>query len=98
MTINSNNGLISWTPNVTGTYNVTVSVTDGLNTVTQPFNILVSEKDRLVINTVEAKIGDEKTVKDLKDGDRISKEAQPGDNVKFDIGLNTRDNFISHIF
>lgn len=42
MTINSTTGLIEWTPKKAGSYRVRLSVTDGLNTVTQSYLIEVT--------------------------------------------------------
>ena len=41
MVINSNTGLITWTPTSSGSFGVTVKVSDGELSVTQSFNILV---------------------------------------------------------
>ncbi len=43
MSINSNTGVVSWVPNATGLYPVTVGVTDGTDTTTQPFTINVTQ-------------------------------------------------------
>jgi len=43
MSINSSTGLITWTPTTSGSYNVTVKVSDGELFATQSFTIAVSE-------------------------------------------------------
>ena len=43
MTINENSGVITWTPNSTGTFEVTVEVSDGESSDIQSFSITVSE-------------------------------------------------------
>ena len=43
MTINENSGLISWTPTTTGSFEVTVEVSDGKLSDIQSFSITVSE-------------------------------------------------------
>ena len=79
-------GLISWTPLNITKENVTVSVSDGTNTITQPFNIDVTEGPKLVISDLDVKIGGE-SAKNLQDGEKIPEDARPGDIVKFDIEL-----------
>lgn len=45
MTINKDNGVVSWTPNAKGTYTVKISVTDNINApVYQEYQIVVDEK------------------------------------------------------
>ena len=43
MTINSNTGVISWTPAAAGSFEVTVEVSDGSKSKTQSFTIIVDE-------------------------------------------------------
>jgi len=86
MSISSSSGLITWTPNATGNYNTVVAATAGNHTTTQSFNISVSKGSRLLISKVDAKV-DGKSDKDLDDGDTISKEAAPEDDVEFKIEL-----------
>ncbi len=43
MTINSNTGVITWTPTAAGNYDVTVKVSDGSKSATQSFTITVDE-------------------------------------------------------
>ena len=43
MTINSNTGVISWTPTAAGSFEVTVEVSDSSKSDTQSFTITVSE-------------------------------------------------------
>ena len=91
MTINSATGIISWTPNATGSSNVVVSVTDGEDADSQSFSVSVSEKAKLVITDLDVKVGG-KSEKNVADGDTISKEAEPGDLIVLDLELgNTFD-------
>jgi hypothetical protein len=43
MTINSNTGVITWTPNTVESFDVTVEVSDGSKSATQSFTIIVDE-------------------------------------------------------
>ena len=43
MTINSTNGVITWTPTTAGSFDVTVEVSDGSKSETQSFTIIVEE-------------------------------------------------------
>jgi len=88
MSISSSSGVISWTPTSAqiGVNNVTVNVSDTINTTIQSYNITVTEGPKLSIKDLDVKV-DGKTDKNLKDGDRISKEAKPGSRVVFDIEI-----------
>lgn len=86
MSISSSSGLITWTPNSTGTFNTTVIATDGNYNTTQSFNIIVSEGSRILISKVDVKV-DGKSDKDLNDGDTINKEAEPESDIQFKIEI-----------
>jgi hypothetical protein len=43
MTINSSTRVITWTPAAAGSYDITVEVSDGISSTTQPFTITVGE-------------------------------------------------------
>jgi len=43
MTINSNTGVITWTPAAAGSFDVTVEVSDGSKSETQSFTLTVDE-------------------------------------------------------
>jgi len=88
MSISSSSGLITWTPTLiqVGLNNVTVNVSDVSLNETQSFNITVTEGPKLQIKDLDVKV-DGKTDKNLKDGDKISKEAKPGSKVIFDIEI-----------
>jgi hypothetical protein len=53
MTVNSSTGLISWIPSFSdsGTFPITVSVSDGSNAVTQSFNLVVNNVNRAPVVT-----------------------------------------------
>ena len=90
MTIDADTGLISWTPLSTGTYPVTVDANDGTDRHdTQSFDIIAREESKLVIDDLDVKVNTESD-KDLKDGDRISKDAEPGDTVDFKFKIENR--------
>lgn len=86
MTINDTTGLISWMPDTTGIFAVIVTATDVDGSTNQSFNIEVLPPLMLEIYDLDVKV-DKKTDKNLKDGDRISKEPAPGSKVTFDIQI-----------
>jgi len=89
MTINSN-GMISWTPDAIGDYNVESLVEDGNGgSDTQEFTITVTESPKLRIKNVEAKVDDEKD-KNVGNGDTINKEAKPLSNVEFTVEVENK--------
>lgn len=51
MTVNPATGVISWVPSVTGTFAVTISVTDGTTTITQSYTVTVSASSFTVTAT-----------------------------------------------
>ena len=66
MTINSTTGVITWTPAVTGSFDVTVEVSDGSKSATQSFTIAVDEALLTSIevspSSVEIAAGSSKTI------------------------------------
>ena len=66
MTINSSTGVINWTPDSAGSFEVTVEVSDGSKTDTQPFTITVDETllTSIVVlpATMEITAGSSKTI------------------------------------
>jgi len=66
MTINSNTGVISWTPATAGSFDVTVEVSDGSKSATQSFTIIVDETllTSIVVlpTTMEIAAGASKTI------------------------------------
>src|SRR3989344_3579929 len=80
----SSSGLISWTPEIEGSYDVTVSVSDGSQSVTQSYSIDVKVQGKLVIRDIEVKV-DDKRQTGLDDGDRVSREAKPGSDITIDV-------------
>ena len=47
-------------------------------------NVIIGEQDKLFIKDIDVRVDDD-TDKNLNDGDKISKDAKPGDTIKFDI-------------
>src|SRR3989338_7147297 len=80
----SSSGLISWTPEIEGSYDVTVRVSDGSQSVTQSYSIDVKVQGKLVIRDIEVKV-DDKRQTGLDDGDRVSREAKPGSDITIDV-------------
>jgi len=66
MTINSTNGVITWTPTTAGSFDVTVEVSDGSKSTTQSFTITVDETllTSIVVLpvTMEISAGSSKTI------------------------------------
>ena len=91
MSINSTNGLITWTPSSAGSYNIAVAASDGSLTDSQSFTITASEPEipRLVITDLDAWV-DGESDKNLEDGDRIGEEARPGDDIEFKIEVENK--------
>jgi|GEM_PF-4466914 len=84
MAINANSGLISWTPASLGNYNVAILVSDGFGgNVTQSYVLQVTEAPKLIIDNFEVKVGSKS--EDVSNGDTISKDAKPGDSLRFKI-------------
>jgi len=88
MSINSNTGLISWTPTVEqlGNSNITVNVSDSNLTTLQSFNITAVKGPRLVISDLDVKV-DGKTDKNIGNSTKIDKEAKPGSKVEFKLEI-----------
>ena len=66
MTINSTTGVISWTPTAAGSFDVTVEVSDGSKSETQPFTITVEENSftsiEVLPNIMYVKAGNSQTI------------------------------------
>ena len=66
MTINNTTGLISWPPTATGSYEVTVEVSDGSESTTQSFTITVNKAllTSIVVlpSSMTLKIGESRTI------------------------------------
>ena len=85
MTIDGNNGVISYLPTALGIFPVAIQVMDGHGGVAvQSFTLSVVEPVRLAITDIESDV-DGETNKNLEDGDKISDEAKPGSIVRFEI-------------
>ncbi|MEA2037906.1 MAG: PKD domain-containing protein, partial [Nanoarchaeota archaeon] len=83
----------TFTPTQTGTYTFPLVVSNDYGSDTDTVTITVQETlsspgatGNLTISDLDIKVGD-KTHKDVLNGDKISKEAEPGDTIKFMIEL-----------
>ena len=86
MTINSTTGVITWTPTATGSYSVTVEVSDGELSDTQSFTITVEKASLISIEVspsdMTIEIGESKAI--------ISVTAHYDNGTEADIELNAR--------
>ncbi|MBI2140162.1 tandem-95 repeat protein [Candidatus Woesearchaeota archaeon] len=82
---NATQAKANFIPAVDGTYIFSLAVTDNSGlTGSDSVTITVGKESRLRITDLDIKVGD-KTSKDIKDGETISRKAQPGDKIVFDI-------------
>ena len=86
MSIDSSTGLITYTTPSTGTFNVTVNVSDGSLSDSQAFAISVTKGAKLKISDLDVKV-DGKSDKNMKNNTKISVEAEPGSKVVFEVEL-----------
>ncbi len=84
MSIDSSNGLITFTPFSLGFFAVNVSVKDFIEIINQSFNITVLPGSRLKITDVDVKI-DGKKSSNVRENSKISKEAKPSSDVEFKV-------------
>lgn len=87
MTIDSNSGLISWTPNATGNYNVKVQVTDGSTTVEQSFTVTVDYPLNLQIYDLDVYVDGSIDESAGKTGGDIDKDVEPESEIKVKVKL-----------
>jgi len=92
MSIDSATGAISFTPSSTGVFSVNASVTDFVETATQPYTLTIIVGNRLRIEDVDVKV-DGKKSSNVAENSKISKEAAPGSDVEFKITV--KNNFIA---
>jgi len=87
MNINSNSGLISWTPNVIGNFDVKVQVTDGSISVEQSFAVAVDYPSKLEIYDLDAWVdGDTEGGVDTNGG-TVDKDVEPESEIKLRLKL-----------
>ncbi len=91
MSINSNTGLITFTPSSVGVFEVNASVTDLIETANQSYVLAVELGNPLKITDVDAKV-DGKKSSNVRENSKISKEAKPGSDVEFKIKV--KNNFL----
>jgi hypothetical protein len=85
MAIDASTGIITWTPNATGNYNVVVSAHDDKGgSTTQSYTLSVSERPKLSIKKIDVIVAGNKD-KNLDNGNTIGEDAKPGDKLVFDI-------------
>jgi len=87
MTIASNSGLISWTPNATGDYNVKVQVTDGGIPAEQSFVITVDYPLKLEVYDIDVWVDGDSDDSADKTGGTIDKDVRPGSEIKMRVKL-----------
>ena len=82
---NPTNARPSFTSNKLGVYEFSLVVNDGMNSSNADnVRITVAEKPRLEIIDLDVSVDDEDD-KNLRNGDKISDEAMPGDKVSFEL-------------
>ncbi len=81
MSINST-GFITWHPTQTGTYAVTVSVSDGKNTTSESFNVIVTTPQMIEISDIDAEV-DGVSHRNLDEGDTL--EVRPESVVSLEV-------------
>ncbi|MBW2978233.1 putative Ig domain-containing protein [Candidatus Woesearchaeota archaeon] len=87
MTIASDTGVISWTPNATGDYSVSVQVTDGTHTDVQSFTVTVDYPSKLQIYDIDFWVeGDHEDGAD-KTGGTVDKDVRPDSEIKMRVKL-----------
>ena len=91
MAINSNTGLITFTPSSVGVFEVNASVTDLVETANQSYVLTVVLGNPLKITDADVKV-DGKKSSNVRENSKISKEAKPGSNVEFKITV--KNNFL----
>ncbi|MEK6827733.1 MAG: hypothetical protein AABX78_00115, partial [Nanoarchaeota archaeon] len=91
MAINSNAGLITFTPSLVGVFGVNASVTDLIETANQSYVLVVELGNPLKITDVDVKV-DGKKSSNVKENSKISKEAKPSSDVEFKITV--KNNFL----
>jgi len=95
ISINSSTGIVSFTPSASGLFEVNVSVTDLIATTSQLYNLTVANASagsgrgagggsRLKIIDLDVKV-DNKKSNNVKDNEKISREAEPGSKVELKI-------------
>lgn len=85
MEMNQSTGLITWVPTEIGSYNVFLEAWNSEALITgQSFTINVIPPVMLDITDIDVEV-DGKTSKNLKDNEKITKEAAPGSEVEFSI-------------
>ena len=85
MTINSNSGLITWMPNITGNHNVVVEVTDGSTPVQQNFVVSVDYPLKLEIYDLDVWVDGKTDESAGKTGGDIDKDVEPGSEIKMKV-------------
>ncbi|MBI2138080.1 tandem-95 repeat protein [Candidatus Woesearchaeota archaeon] len=82
---NASQSRASITPAIESTYIFQLRVTDNSGlTSSDTVTIIVGEVSKLQISDLDVKVED-KTSKDIKNGEKISRRAKPGDKIVFDI-------------
>ncbi|MBL7056409.1 cadherin-like domain-containing protein, partial [Candidatus Woesearchaeota archaeon] len=86
MSISSSSGSISYTPSSIGNFSVTLQVSDGSLTDIQSFNVSVGEAPKLRITDLDVRVDNQKD-SNLDNNTKISKEAEPGSEIKFEMDI-----------
>ena len=85
MSVNPSSGLVTWTPEETGTADVIILAGDGMNSSTQNFTITIGPGPRLAISKLDVVVDDSK--KSAGNGTRIKAKAKPGSKVAFEMDV-----------